>query len=753
MDLRRLADATRRRRITGPAWRLKRKAHGISLHYNSLHLVHTSRLSLPRCTAVFLTAFCLMSGLWPIFGKAKNAEKPRAQASDAEADPDPPPPAAAFAAAATTATAATAANSTRRVTGSPLHKKRRPSGLSQQGVPYSVDANLSPAVKDLGLRERPVLESPPRQKSQSNAARRTVDLFGLGSSESNNEPLGKLDELDDDEESVDDGEYLAAKTTIGDEQTLVEIDDKKDDDPTDFHDSVMPALSSSDDIETSDSKQPRVPSNEEDFARTLADHYAKQQGAANQQFSFASLRRPPQNAKQSNELHKYLSFCLDIFMIVYAAGFVFSPTSILSASFDYMHKHLCINTKLSYVYWLFGKIGCTGNGFNRLLYYATHQYKYIANELVQAARPVISIDTLPNALQITLTNAMIKGLAAFVLFKGVPVPRLTIRQAVRFEMVGLPFATQLFFFAMITDYDKGIMLSGAIKLVGCLRRLYLATLESGAQVKFNADGAQHEAVNYTFLGWFFFEWGRVLGELKRFFELFTPEELRHLLEQSWKMRKALLTWPAGKLKDAPSLLSSVHILLAEWIFGKGNWENPLPDPPVANPRNIKQCYASDQYTSAQGLQGFRRIREDVDDIDANGGFGFIDVNTAVVGLLKDLEDNQLADGEADYKNVKSLEEYFRNSLGWMPFFDSQIMPVVVLRKPNLDIGGLILFRLLFLYTPFCFATFWNPQCTKVSLKRLRPMARTVMQCQVSSFGDLACCSSTRLTLSSFSWNG
>lgn len=250
-------------------------------------------------------------------------------------------------------------------------------------------------------------------------------------------------------------------------------------------------------------------------------------------------------------------------------------------------------------------------------------------------------------------------------------------------------------------------------------------------MKFNADGAQHEAVNYTFLGWFFFEWGRVLGELKRFFELFTPEELRHLLEQSWKMRKALLTWPAGKLKDAPSLLSSVHILLAEWIFGKGNWENPLPDPPVANPRNIKQCYASDQYTSAQGLQGFRRIREDVDDIDANGGFGFIDVNTAVVGLLKDLEDNQLADGEADYKNVKSLEEYFRNSLGWMPFFDSQIMPVVVLRKPNLDIGGLILFRLLFLYTPFCFATFWNPQCTKVSLKRLRPMARTVMQCQVS----------------------
>mmetsp|Transcript_3526 Transcript_3526/g.7878 ORF Transcript_3526/g.7878 Transcript_3526/m.7878 type:complete len:1074 (+) Transcript_3526:454-3675(+) len=696
---------------------------GTPFHFNSLHLVHTSRLSLPRCTAVFLTAFCLMSGLWPIFGKAKNAEKPRAQASDAEADPDPPPPAAAFAAAAT---AATAANSTRRVTGSPLHKKRRPSGLSQQGVPYSVDANLSPAVKDLGLRERPVLESPPRQKSQSNAARRTVDLFGLGSSESNNEPLGKLDELDDDEESVDDGEYLAAKTTIGDEQTLVEIDDKKDDDPTDFHDSVMPALSSSDDIETSDSKQPRVPSNEEDFARTLADHYAKQQGAANQQFSFASLRRPPQNAKQSNELHKYLSFCLDIFMIVYAAGFVFSPTSILSASFDYMHKHLCINTKLSYVYWLFGKIGCTGNGFNRLLYYATHQYKYIANELVQAARPVISIDTLPNALQITLTNAMIKGLAAFVLFKGVPVPRLTIRQAVRFEMVGLPFATQLFFFAMITDYDKGIMLSGAIKLVGCLRRLYLATLESGAQVKFNADGAQHEAVNYTFLGWFFYEMPRVVAEVKRFFDLFPEEERRQLLEQGWTMNTALLTWPTGKLSDAPPLLASVHILFAEAIFGIGNWVDALPFPPVADPKKIQQCFDSSKYLPIQGLEAFRRIRKYVRRISRNGGFGFIDVNTVVVGLLKDLKPDQLEVGEANYMNIESLEEFFCSIMGWVRFFRSPILPIVVLKKPRLDNG---MFRLLFLYNPFCYATFWNPKCTKVSLKRVRSMARTVMQCQ------------------------
>merc|ERR1719443_1956208 len=157
---------------------------------------------------------------------------------------------------------------------------------------------------------------------------------------------------------------------------------------------------------------------------------------------------------------------------------------------------------------------------------------------------------------------MIKGLAVFVLFKGVPVPQLTIRQAVRFEMIGLPFATQLFFFAMITDFDKGIVLSGAIKLVGCLRRLYLSTLESGAQEKFEADGAQHEAVNFTFLGWFFFEWFRVLAELKRFFDLFSPQERQRLLEDSWKMNTALLTWPAGQMSDAPPCSTSVHILLA-----------------------------------------------------------------------------------------------------------------------------------------------------------------------------------------------
>ena len=49
-------------------------------------------------------------------------------------------------------------------------------------------------------------------------------------------------------------------------------------------------------------------------------------------------------------------------------------------------------------------------------------------------------------------------------------------------MTGLPFATQVFFFGMITSFNNSVILSGAINLVGCLRRLYLSTLESGAQV-------------------------------------------------------------------------------------------------------------------------------------------------------------------------------------------------------------------------------------------------------------------------------
>ena len=262
------------------------------------------------------------------------------------------------------------------------------------------------------------------------------------------------------------------------------------------------------------------------------------------------------------------------------------------------------------------------------------------------------------------------------------------------------------------------------------------------QVKFEASGAEHEAVNYTFLDWFFYEWPRVVKEVERFFDLFSAEDRRRLLKKDWtmKMKKALLTWATGKLSDAPSRLTNVQVLIAAMIFGEGNWEDPLPVPPVEDPENIKECFDSSKYTPQQCLGAFRRILAYTRVIDEEGGFGFIDKNTVVVGKLKDLEEDDLEDeDEVDYRNVKSLEDHLCK-MGWNRFFHSSILPVVVLKKDNLvdEVGLFICFRLLFLYTPFCWATFWNPNCTKVSLKQIWSMARTIMQCQVSYWNRRTC---------------
>jgi len=590
-----------------------------------------------------------------------------------------------------------------------------PSPPQGKGVSFSV-ADLSPALEG-SLRLDPELSSPPRPRS---SVAHPEDRFGSWSNDDDDEDSDDDDDdddyYDDDSDDDDDSVYKDALAAI--EEDPVEDIDNDEDDPTDFHECIVPPTPASE-----GSKPRAVPSTEEEFAESLANHYKQQQGNR-KKFAFSSFRSPTRNTAQSDVYDAYLKFCLSMFLIVLAAGYAFLPEPHMKECYNYMSRYMCMNNGLSYVYWLFGKVGSTGNGFKRLVYYGATQYKEIASRLVEHALPIISIDLLPANLQLRLTDAMLEGIKSFVSFTSVP--KLTIRQAVRLEMTGLPFATQLFFFSMMTDFKECLMLSGAIKLVGCLRRLYLSTLESGAQVKLKASGAEHEAVNYTFLGWFFYEMPRVVAEVKRFFDLFPEEERRQLLEQGWTMDTAILTWPAGKLSDAPPLLASVHILFAEAIFGIGNWVDALPFPPVADPKKIQQCFDSSKYLPIQGLEAFRRIRKYVRRISRNGGFGFIDVNTVVVGLLKDLKPDQLEVGEANYMNIESLEEFFCSIMGWVRFFRSPILPIVVLKKPRLDNG---MFRLLFLYNPFCYATFWNPKCTKVSLKRIRSMARTVMQCQ------------------------
>ena len=218
-----------------------------------------------------------------------------------------------------------------------------------------------------------------------------------------------------------------------------------------------------------------------------------------------------------------------------------------------------------------------------------------------------------------------------------------------------------------------------------------------------------------------------MAEVHRFFDLFTPEERARLLRDSWKLRTAFLTWPTGKLKDAPSRLTNVQVLIAEKIFGKGKWRDAITVPPVPNPKTVEQCMDSSKYTPQQSLVGFRALVAEEQDVRENGGMAFMDQNNDLIKKLKDLKESDLEEHEAHYRNVTSLEGFFV-SLGWTVFFKSEILPIVVLSMCNLSTGE---FRKITLYSPFCFATFWNPNCTKVSMKRLRPMSRTIMQCQVS----------------------
>ena len=315
------------------------------------------------------------------------------------------------------------------------------------------------------------LLSPQKLKvSPQNPARTTASRLLFGEDDEDNDGDVHGDDSDFDDEDYNDEDYKDALEAIF-EDPIDDINDE--DDPTEeYHECIVPPSSE-------DTKIGAVPLSEDDFATSMANHYEQQQGNR-KKFAFSFFRRPSHNADQHAVYLAYLKFCFDMFVIVLAAGFAFWPQPHLADCYNYTNNHMCMNNKLSYVYWLFGKIGSTGNGFNRLVYYAK-QYKDIANTLVEHALPIVSIDTLPANLQLELTERMLKGIKAFVLFASVP--SLKIRQAVRYEMTGLPFATQLFLYSMMTDFRECVMLSGAIKLNGCLRRLYLSTLESGAQVR------------------------------------------------------------------------------------------------------------------------------------------------------------------------------------------------------------------------------------------------------------------------------
>ena len=126
------------------------------------------------------------------------------------------------------------------------------------------------------------------------------------------------------------------------------------------------------------------------------------------------------------------------------------------------------------------KIGCTGNGKERLKYYLK-QFKDVVMPTIIS---LLNINAIPDKVQELVTKKILEGLATF-LPSELPV---TIADATRLEMTGLPVHTILFFWSMVMNYGACMFLGGGILMNGFLLRLYLMIIESGLQVFLKKGG-------------------------------------------------------------------------------------------------------------------------------------------------------------------------------------------------------------------------------------------------------------------------
>ena len=172
-----------------------------------------------------------------------------------------------------------------------------------------------------------------------------------------------------------------------------------------------------------------------------------------------------------------------------------------------------------------------------------------------------------------------------------------------------------------------------------------------------------------------------------------------LLSKQWGIVKAILTWPCGKIKNGPRQVRSVHVMIAKKIFGAGNWEDAIKVLPVLNPKNITKAYNRAAHTFSQCRDGLQVLCNLVAHVDERGGFGFVDENTVVM--------KKAGEGHTLIEIIQKRLPFGNDGPTWQ--LHGIYLGVTVLRLCSPDKK----FRLLFIYSPFCFVVHWSPTCTKI----------------------------------------
>ena len=198
---------------------------------------------------------------------------------------------------------------------------------------------------------------------------------------------------------------------------------------------------------------------------------------------------------------------------------------------------------------------------------------------------MLSINEIPYKVQESTSAAILKGLKSFLPEK-LPV---TIADATRLEMTGLPVHTIMFFWSLVMEYGTCKFIGGGILMSGFLLRIYLLIIESGLQVLLKKGGDEHEAVNNSLMGCFFSSMHEIWEAVLKLHSMLP----KSFFARTRIFRPVILSWTPGRLASCPELLVNAKVIIIETIFGEGSWVDAFASPPPApngSPENVNDIY-------------------------------------------------------------------------------------------------------------------------------------------------------------------
>ncbi|KAL9180338.1 hypothetical protein ACHAXT_008308 [Thalassiosira profunda] len=355
-------------------------------------------------------------------------------------------------------------------------------------------------------------------------------------------------------------------------------------------------------------------------------------------------RRPAQEVK----VQKYFQDAKSIVKYLEEQGEVFRPISNGMMCFNLAQRS--INDGNAYVYCyiyelglhIFIKIGHTGSGKTRVIFYTKSHPKTIAGEVVSAypyedkecvendieavdaldvddeskpaaSRGIITLDdiaeckepivissinltNMANRVQEEVTRRMIACIKSIVVYD--PLKHTRMIDAVWVEMNGPPFFCQHLLVGFLHELSDEIPLSGCIDVKGFLYRLAPhfgetglqllmeelypdpIQLESGKTVEFKTEAHAHEMVNSRHLGMALQADARANAKLRILLrKLLKPHEQKGILKYG-KRPPLCDNWKPGDPEGMDKPLTNMSQVLNNISHHEGNWEDMnLESPP------------------------------------------------------------------------------------------------------------------------------------------------------------------------------